>query len=109
MMDYIYGLVEARLAVRDATPLGRAILHYMDTRPSARGVRHRRQLIAELIDREAAKGTRRVLAIAAGHLREVELSAAVRSGELEEFVAFDQDEASLAVVSRDHGDLGSGR
>jgi len=106
MMDYIYGLGEARQAARAATPLGRAILQYMDTRPSARGVRYRRQLIAELIDREASRGARSVLAIAAGHLREVELSAAVQAGRLEEFVAFDQDEASLAVVARDYSDLG---
>ena len=106
MMDYIYGLGEAEEAAREATPLGRAIFQYMDTRPSARGVRYRRQLIAELIDRVAVRGGRRVLAIAAGHLREVELSAAVQTGKLGEFVAFDQDEASLAVVARDYGCLG---
>jgi len=105
MMDYIYGLGEAREAARGATPLGRAILQYMDTRPSARGVRYRRQLIAELIDRVALRGGRSVLAIAAGHLREVELSAAIQTGKLEEFVAFDQDEASLAVVARDYARL----
>ena len=88
MMDYIYGLGEAVQAARDATPLGRAIFQYMGTRPSGRGVRARRRLLAELIDRTAASGGSRVLAIAAGHLREVELSAAARSGLLEEFVAF---------------------
>jgi hypothetical protein len=106
MMDYIYGLGEAGRAVREATPLGRTIFQYMDSRPSARGVRYRRQLIAELIDRVAGQGGRRVLAIAAGHLRELELSIAVKTGHLEEFVAFDQDEASLAVVDRDYGHLG---
>jgi hypothetical protein len=55
MMDYIYGLGEADEAVRNATPLGRAIFQYMDTRPSAKAVRYRRQLIAGLIDR-AARG-----------------------------------------------------
>ena len=47
-----------------------------------------------------------MLAVAAGHLREVELSGAVRGGKLTEFVAFDQDDASLEVVSRDYGHLG---
>ncbi|MGC4049770.1 MAG: class I SAM-dependent methyltransferase [Paludibaculum sp.] len=106
MMDYIYGLGEAIPAARAATPLGRAIFEYMGTRPSARGVRYRRQLIADLIDRTVARGGNRVLALAAGHLREVELSAAVQAGQVEEFVAFDQDEASLAVVARDYGHLG---
>jgi hypothetical protein len=32
------------------------------------------------------------------HLRETELSRAVQNGMVREYVAFDQDEASLAVV-----------
>jgi extracellular factor (EF) 3-hydroxypalmitic acid methyl ester biosynthesis protein len=106
MMDYIYGLGEARRAACDATPLGRAIFTHMATRPSARAVRYRRQLLAELIDRTASSGGSRVFALAAGHLREVEISSAVRSGRLVEFVAMDQDEASLAVVERDYARLG---
>src|SRR5262249_41083041 len=39
-------------------------------------------------------------------LRESESSGAVRRGELQEFVAFDQDEASLSVVARDYASLG---
>jgi extracellular factor (EF) 3-hydroxypalmitic acid methyl ester biosynthesis protein len=106
MMDYIYGLGEAGEAARNATPLGRAIFQYIDTRPSAHAVRYRRYLIAGLIDQAASGKQARVLAVAAGHLREVELSSAVQSGQLEEFVALDQDEASLAVVARDYGHLG---
>jgi hypothetical protein len=106
MMDYIYGLGEAGEAARNTTPLGRAIFQYMDTRPSAKAVRHRRRLIAGLIDQVAEREGARVLAVAAGHLREVELSDAIQSGKLEEFVAFDQDEASLAVVARDYAHLG---
>jgi extracellular factor (EF) 3-hydroxypalmitic acid methyl ester biosynthesis protein len=106
MMDYIYGLGEAEEAARHATPLGRAIFHYMGTRPSAKGVRYRRRLLADLTDQVAGRGGSRVLAIAAGHLREVELSAAVQAGKLQEYVAFDQDETSLSVVARDYAHLG---
>ncbi len=106
MMDYIYGLGEAGEAARAATPLGRAIFQYMGGRPSARAVRFRRSLIASLLDSTAARPDARVLAIAAGHLREVEISTAVREGRFAEFVAFDQDEASLGVVSRDYGRMG---
>jgi len=106
MMDYIYGLGEAGRAAREATPLGRAILGHMATRPAAKAVRYRRQLLADLIDRIAARGGRRVFALAAGHLREAQISEAVRNGTLEEFVAMDQDEASLAVVARDCAPLG---
>jgi hypothetical protein len=106
MMDYIYGLGEASTAVRDATPLGRAILAHMSTRPSACAVRYRRRLLADLIDRTAARGGDTVFALAAGHLREVELSGAVQNGQITNFVAMDQDTASLAVVARDYAQLG---
>ena len=106
MMDYIYGLGEAGSAARNATPLGRAIFQYMDTRPSAKAVRYRRRLIAALIDRVAERQDARVLAVAAGHLREVESSRAMQHGNVQEFVAFDQDESSLAVVARDYARLG---
>lgn len=106
MMDYIYGLGEARRAAREATEMGRAIFSHMATRPSARAVRFRRQLLADLIDRTAARGGSRVFALAAGHLREAELSKAVRSGCLQDFVAMDQDDASLAVVDRDYARFG---
>lgn len=106
MMDYIYGLGKAGEAACNATPLGRAIFQYMDTRPSAEAVRYRRRLIAELIDRVAQRPEARVLAVAAGHLREVELSHALLTGRIREFVAFDQDEASLAVVARDYAHMG---
>src|ERR1700722_7733139 len=106
MMDYIYGLGEAGAAARNATPLGRAIFQYMDTRPSAKAVRFRRRLLAGLIDQGAERKEARVLAVAAGHLREVEISSAVLTGKIQEFVAFDQDEFSLAVVARDYAHLG---
>jgi len=106
MMDYIYGLGEAVPAAHEATPLGRAVFQYLGDRPSPKAVRFRRRLIAELIDGVADRGGSSVLAIAAGHLREVELSAAVHSGKLREFVAFDQDEASMALVEREYTRLG---
>ena len=106
MMDYIYGLGEAAPAAREATPLGRAIFQYMDSRPSAEAVRYRRRLLAGLIDRVARRGSAGVLAIAAGHLREVELSTSVQSGALREFVALDQDENSLTVVEREYARFG---
>jgi extracellular factor (EF) 3-hydroxypalmitic acid methyl ester biosynthesis protein len=106
MMDYIYGLGETGRVAREATPLGRAIFSHMATRPSARAVRYRRQLLADLIDRTASGGGRRVFALAAGHLREVEISSAARSGSLTELVAMDQDEASLATVAEDYARLG---
>jgi hypothetical protein len=106
MMDYIYGMGGAVETAREATPLGRAIFEYIATHPSAQAVRYRRELIASMVDQVAKNGGTRVLALAAGHLREAELSRAVRGGALEEYVAFDQDEKSLAVVDRDYERFG---
>ncbi len=106
MMDYIYGLGEAAAAEAHATPLGREIFRYMGTRPSAKAVRFRRRLIASMIDRAASRGETRVLALASGHLREVELSNAAIDRRLAEFTAFDQDGRSLEVVSRDYARFG---
>jgi len=106
MMDYIYGLGEAGPAARNATPLGRAIFRYMDSRPSARAVRFRRRLIAALIDGLPSRGGSSVFALAAGHLREIEISQAVQRGQIHDYLAVDQDEASLAVVARDYTRFG---
>jgi hypothetical protein len=106
MMDYIYGLGEAGPAARAATPLGRAIFRYMDTRPSARAVRFRRRLIAGLIDSLPLRGGSTVIALAAGHLREIEISQAICGGRIQKFVALDQDEDSLAVVASDYSRSG---
>jgi hypothetical protein len=78
----------------------------MATRPSARAVRYRRGLLADLIDGAVARGGQTVFALAAGHLREVELSRAIQRGEITSFVAMDQDTDSLAVVARDYARLG---
>ena len=106
MMDYIYGLGEAGRAARQATSMGRAIFSHMATRPSARAVRYRRELLASLIDRTASRGGSRVFALAAGHLREAEISRAVQTGGLDAFVAMDQDDASLNVVNGNYARLG---
>jgi hypothetical protein len=106
MMDYIYGMGQAAPAAHAATPLGREIFRYMDTRPSARAVRFRRGLIGRMLDNAADRPDSRVLAVAAGHLREVELSTAARERRFAEFVAFDQDQASLALVARDYARFG---
>ena len=106
MMDYIYGLGEAPLAAQGATSLGRAIFAHMATRPSARAVRYRRRLLASLIDATAARGGDSVFALAAGHLREVELSHAAQNGRIAKFVAMDQDSTSLDVVAANYSHLG---
>ncbi len=86
--------------------MGEYVFAHMATRPSAHAVRYRRRLLATLIDRTASRGGNSVFALAAGHLREVELSHAMQNGQITNFVAMDQDAASLAVVEHDYARLG---
>jgi hypothetical protein len=106
MMDYIYGLGEVGDAMRGTTSLGRAIFQHVMTCTSPRAVRYRRQVIAGLLDETARRPDPRVLAIAAGHLRELDLSTAAQERRFSEFVALDQDIASMSVVANDYGHLG---
>lgn len=76
-------------------------------RGAAESVGWRRQHLADLIDdAAAAKPAARVLALAAGHLREADLSVALQRGHIGEVVALDQDEQSLAEI--DHRYSASG-
>jgi len=106
MMDYVYGLGQTAEAVSHASPLGRAIFESFHNCSAQRAVRYRKRLIANLIDRAASRGARKVLAVASGHLREAEISNAVLDNALDEFVAFDQDGASVEAVAREYTRFG---
>jgi hypothetical protein len=55
------------------------------TSSAAQAVRHRRSLIASIVDRLSQAKRPRILSIAAGHLREAELSTAFHRGQIEEW------------------------
>lgn len=76
-------------------------------RPASLAVQTRRRVIARALDglMERPRGQRRALAVACGHLREVELSRAVDEGEIDEIVALDSDPVSLAQARRDYEHL----
>lgn len=106
MMDFIYAR-EERWAAPEAERLGQLIFDFTTAAPASEGVRARRAHVAEMIDRLAERVVRpHVLAIASGHLREVNLSSAARRGRLGRFVALDADAKSLAEVDRAYGHLG---
>ena len=104
MIDYIYGTGAS------VQPFGnvvtQAIYAYTTSSPASRSVRYRRYRLADLIDSAAieqlhfGKQGLRVLSVAAGHGREIELSAAFNQGLISEFVALDQDAESLSELKR---------
>ena len=106
LIDLIYG-PEDRCAKPEASPLGLNIYQYTSAAPAAEGVRARRGFIADLIDGQAAlKPGLDILAVAAGHLREAAMTAAVRRRRLGRFVALDADAVSLEEVQRSYGSYG---
>jgi len=106
LIDYIYGTREE--ALPPLAPLAADIHRLALLAPAPRAVRHRRARLAEAVDATALRCPRgaRVLALAAGHLREWALSEAAAGGALAEWVAFDQDPLSVALVERQYGGRG---
>lgn len=101
MMDFIYGRPPQIL--NGLPSLTRRLFQYCTTTAAPTAVRYRRQLLADTIDGEAERAGRAidVVAVAAGHLREADLSSAIHDGRAA-VTAFDQDEQSLAVITRDY-------
>ncbi len=103
LIDYLYGLREPE----NASAVGSTIHDWCFGRAPVRGVRHRREWLASILDEEAARldGKARVLSVACGHLREGRLSGAFCSGWFEEVVALDADASSLAVARASQPEL----
>jgi extracellular factor (EF) 3-hydroxypalmitic acid methyl ester biosynthesis protein len=85
-------------------PVGSEIFRYTTNGVAPRAVRNRRQRLAALID-ETVRNRRdaRILALASGHLREIEISETIDAKFAGEIFALDQDVESLAVIDEEHG------
>lgn len=106
MMDYIYGR-EEQWPAPEADEIGRLIFNFTTQAPAPEGVRSRRAFIAARIDRLAEEKRRpHILSIASGHLREVNLSAAIRRRKTGRIVALDADPLSLSEVRECYGTYG---
>jgi extracellular factor (EF) 3-hydroxypalmitic acid methyl ester biosynthesis protein len=107
LLDFIYGREEGWPPPEHASELGRKIFEYTTRSAACEGVRARRGFIADLLDRLVEHVHRpHVLSIAAGHLREAALSAAVKRRKIGRFVALDSDPQSLKEVERCYGRFG---
>lgn len=106
MMDYIYGR-EERWPAPEADAIGTQIFNFTTQAPASEGVRSRRAYIASRIDRLAEEKRRpHILSIASGHLREANLSAAIRRRKTGRIVALDADPLSLAEVRESYSCYG---
>lgn len=108
ILDYIYGIRTPDAVPPSEDSLASKVYDYTSNSPASRAVRYRRSLLAIMADEAARKFHRpRILSIAAGHLREIELSAAARDGAIAEWRALDQDPLSLEEISRSYLHLGA--
>lgn len=104
LLDYIY---QIKPCSEVASSLGRAIHAFLLDTQAARAGRARREILADFVDQTAwAAESPRILSVAAGHLREVELSAAFQAGEITEYIALDQDPLSVEQIDHDYGGRG---
>jgi 2-polyprenyl-3-methyl-5-hydroxy-6-metoxy-1,4-benzoquinol methylase len=107
LLDFIYGPEEGWPAPEGTSELGRKIFAYTTRSEPCEGVRARRGFIADLLDRFVDEVHKpHVLSVAAGHLREGLLCAALKRRKVGRFVALDSDKESLEVVERDYAAYG---
>ncbi|MCB2114002.1 MAG: hypothetical protein KDD85_10710 [Parvularculaceae bacterium] len=106
LLDQIYGLGEAVLWPHPAT-IGGQVSFFVVHSSACWAVRLRREILAREIDRTCAgvEGGARILSVACGHLRELELAERVRDGGLKTFYALDQDGESIKEVRDSFPDL----
>lgn len=98
MLDFVYNGVPPE----GTTVIGRRVFHGTTRLSNGLSVIKRRDYLADLIDRTARQiDSARILAVACGHLREAQVSEALRAGVVGTLYAFDQDADSLAKVEAD--------
>ncbi|TIL64575.1 MAG: class I SAM-dependent methyltransferase, partial [Mesorhizobium sp.] len=90
-------------SVANASEIGKALYRHTKDVPSCVAARERRDLLTRYVDEIATRNgpQTEVLAIAAGHLREANRSAALQEGRLKRWVALDQDPQSVGLITRD--------
>jgi SAM-dependent methyltransferase len=88
---------------RTDDPIANTLLAYARSRPAPCAIKSRLRTLASHIDEAMlTRPNARILALAAGHLREIELTESFNGKFDCEIVALDQDAESLAVVERDY-------
>lgn len=99
LMDFGYGAGSCARMVSDAGELGRELYRQLFQSPWPTALRNRRDYLAKRIDEACSRPSARILAVACGHLRELQqLSRDCRPGR---FLAIDQDAESLATARAD--------
>lgn len=100
LIDYIYCHRDRTRDVRRSTAIGRRILCANVDRPAPLAVRARRQIVADVLSQVAMRvRSARILSVACGHARELELIDDALLSRVATFVGLDQDAKSLEVAA----------
>ncbi|GJE42722.1 hypothetical protein AEGHOMDF_1895 [Methylobacterium soli] len=103
LLDYVYRHPDAQPAIEAASSVGRGVMSHTINVSACEAVRRRKDTLAAKIDETARRRPdAEILAVACGHLREVESSSALGGGGVRRLLATDQDEGSLKVAAA-HG------
>lgn len=107
MMDYLYRRMGQSPEVTTLSRQGSLLYNCIVELPCGKAVRERCRLVAAEIDRCCATNPRaEILSLAAGHLREADLSAALRERCFGRVLAVDQDPQSISEIECAYGALG---
>lgn len=107
LLDYLYGIDSTLRSILPNGPTDE-LFRYASSAAAPRALRSRRQLLAREIDRscELLSGQARMLCVGCGHLREADLSRALRHGHFREFIAIDAQAQPLQIVESCYAALG---
>lgn len=104
MMDLIYGMGKSGQRLAQATALGAQINEVQEEWPTHRAANRRLKRMAKAIDLVATEkpGAATILSIACGHLREIAYCHTPTANLIAEWIALDQDQASLAFIQQNY-------
>ncbi|WHS30640.1 class I SAM-dependent methyltransferase [Brucella sp. NM4] len=104
LLDFIYGHPDVAKDIENSSALGRELYNHTSMVASSVAVRERCSLVTRYVDEIASQcGTNaEILTIAAGHLREAQLSTSLASGKIKRWVALDQDNKSVEMIAKSY-------
>ncbi len=106
LLDMIY--FPEKTGLDGNSGVGEKIFEYTTNAPSCKAVRYRKGYLAEIIDETAERVAKaKIMSVACGHLREAELSSAVKHNSIGKLTALDYDQESLQQVYTLYGRDGS--
>ncbi len=107
LLDLFLGAEGVQPYIDDATELGQQIYRYTSSATAARALRRRKEILASFIDRVSdSTEPAYIMTLGCGHLREAEISSALKHRRVARFLAVDRDPDSLRVVREKFGPLG---